>query len=48
MQRVNRKRAAVNSNITRGTVQLAFSKSGNPTLKTIAKIVHHEAAIKKI
>jgi len=44
--RVNKKRAAENADLTRSTIQLAFSKSGNPTLKTIAKIVHHEAALK--
>lgn len=46
--RINRKRVAHKANLTRSTVQLAFSKRGNPTLKTIAKIVHHEAASKKI
>lgn len=37
---VNRKRLAQAQNIARSTVQMAFSKKGNPTLKTIAKIVH--------
>jgi len=40
---VNRSRVAKNANIARSTVQEIFSKKGNPTLKTIAKIVHHEA-----
>ncbi len=45
--RVNKKRVAKNANLTRSTVQSAFSKNGNPTLKTIAKIVHHETAAKR-
>jgi probable addiction module antidote protein len=38
--RVNRKEVAKKAKMSRSTVQQAFSKSGNPTLKTIAKIVH--------
>lgn len=37
---VNKKRVAEGANIARATVHNAFSKKGNPTLKTIAKIVH--------
>lgn len=40
--RVNRTVVAKNANLSRATVQLAFSKKGNPTLKTLAKIVHHQ------
>ena len=38
--RVNRSKIAQNTNLSRSTISLAFSKAGNPTLKTIAKIVH--------
>lgn len=41
---VNRSRVARDAKIGRSTVQEVFSKKGNPTLRTIAKIVHHEAA----
>ena len=37
---INRSRVAKKANIARSTVQQALSKNGNPTLKTIAKIVH--------
>ena len=37
---VNKKRVAESADIARATVHNAFSKKGNPTLKTIAKIVH--------
>ena len=40
--RVNKSRVSKAADITRSTVQLAFKKSANPTLRTIAKIVHHE------
>jgi len=40
--RVNRSRAAKNAHLSRATVQQALSKKGNPTLKTLAKIAHHE------
>jgi len=38
--RVNRSLVAQEADISRSTISLAFSKKGNPTLKTIAKIVH--------
>ncbi|MBS1986893.1 hypothetical protein JST99_03100 [Candidatus Dependentiae bacterium] len=38
--RVNRLQVSKTANMPRSTVQLAFSKTGNPTLKTLAKIVH--------
>ncbi len=38
--RVNRSRIAKEADLSRSTVSLALSKKGNPTLKTIAKIVH--------
>ncbi len=41
--RVNRSGVAKNAQLARSTVQDVFSKKGNPTLKTLAKIVHHEA-----
>lgn len=44
--RVNKLQVAKKAKIPRSTVQLAFSKSGNPTLKTLAKIVH-EAYLKR-
>lgn len=44
--RVNRLQVAQKAKIARSTIQQAFSKSGNPTLKTLAKIVH-EAALKR-
>lgn len=37
---VNRTQIAQRSNLARSTVQQALSKKGNPTLKTVAKIVH--------
>ncbi len=37
---VNRTKIAERTNLTRATITQAFSKKGNPTLKTIAKIVH--------
>ena len=37
---VNRTKIAQKTNLTRATITQAFSKNGNPTLKTIAKIVH--------
>lgn len=42
--RVNRSQIAQNTDLSRSTVSLAFSKKGNPTLKTIAKMVHEAAA----
>jgi probable addiction module antidote protein len=38
--RVNRTQVAKEADLSRSTVSLALSKKGNPTLKTIAKIVH--------
>lgn len=37
---INRTKIAQGTKLTRATVTQAFSKKGNPTLKTIAKIVH--------
>jgi probable addiction module antidote protein len=42
--RVNRLRVAQKTQLSRTTVQNAFSSRGNPTLRTIAKIVHHQAS----
>ena len=44
---VNRTHIASKTNLTRATVTQAFSKKGNPTLKTIAKIVHEAVALHK-
>ena len=44
--RVNKMNVAKKSNLSRSTVQQAFAKNGNPTLKTIAKIVY-ESSIDK-
>jgi DNA-binding phage protein len=44
--RMNKLQVAKKAKMPRSTIQLAFSKSGNPTLKTLAKIVH-EASLKK-
>lgn len=38
--KVNRAQTAKKAKMSRSTVQHALSKKGNPTLKTIAKIVH--------
>ena len=38
--KVNRAQVARRSKISSSTVQQALSKKGNPTLKTIARIVH--------
>jgi len=45
--RVNRTEIAQKADLPRSTVSLAFSKRGNPTLKTIAKIVHEAVAVRK-
>lgn len=37
---VNRAKVAKKTGLSRSTVQQALSKKGNPTLKTLAKIVH--------
>ncbi|MDE3046548.1 MAG: hypothetical protein KGJ02_07915 [Verrucomicrobiota bacterium] len=42
--RVNRSRVAKKAKMSRSTVQHALSKKGNPTLRTIAKIVHQSVA----
>lgn len=44
--RINRLQVSKNANMARSTVQLALSKTGNPTLKTLAKIVH-ESSLKR-
>ncbi len=44
--RINKLQVAKKAKVSRSTVQLVFSKSGNPTLKTLAKIVH-EAYLKR-
>jgi DNA-binding phage protein len=41
--RVNRSRVANNAKMSRTTVQNALSSKGNPTIRTVAKIVHHQA-----
>ena len=41
---VTRTHVAERAKLTRVTVTQAFSKKGNPTLKTIAKIVHEAVA----
>ena len=38
--KVNRTQIAKRTKMSRSTVQHAFSKKGNPTLRTIARIVH--------
>src|ERR1700722_1851233 len=42
--RVNRTKVAKAAKISRTTVQNALSKKGNPTIRTIAKIVHRAVA----
>ncbi|NGX48080.1 MAG: hypothetical protein K1000chlam3_01468, partial [Chlamydiae bacterium] len=42
--RVNRTKAARETNLSRTTVQQALSNKGNPTIRTIAKIVHQSIA----
>jgi len=41
---VNRTRVATETGLSRTTVQNALSSKGNPTIKTIAKIVHQSVA----
>ena len=41
---VNRKRVSEREELARSTIQQAFSKKGNPTLRTIAKIVQGSVA----
>ncbi len=38
--RVNRTKVSKETKLSRTTVQNVFSKKGNPTIRTIAKIVH--------
>jgi probable addiction module antidote protein len=42
--RVNRTRTAKETKLSRTTIQQALSKNGNPTIRTIAKIVHQAVA----
>ncbi len=42
--KVNRTKVAKEANLSRTTVQNALSKKGNPTIRTIAKIVHQAVA----
>ena len=42
--KVNRTRVAKATNLSRTTIQQALSKKGNPTIRTIAKIVHQSVA----
>lgn len=42
--KVNRTKIARETNLSRTTVQQAFSSKGNPTIRTIAKIVHQSVA----
>ena len=46
--RVNRSQLAKKGKMARSTVQQALSKKGNPTLKTIAKIVHRSVPARKL
>lgn len=41
---VNKSRVAKKTNMSRSTIQQALSREGNPTLKTLAKIVHESFA----
>ena len=41
---VNKSEIAKRSNLSRSTVQSTFSRSGNPTLKTLAQVVHESVA----
>jgi DNA-binding phage protein len=42
--KVNRAKVAKKAKMSRSTIQHALSKKGNPTLKTIARIVHESVA----
>ncbi len=44
---VNRTQIAQRAQLTRATITMAFSKKGNPTLKTIAKIVHEASLVSR-
>lgn len=41
--RINKLQVAKKAHLSRSTVHLALSKSGNPTLKTLAKIAHESS-----
>ncbi len=41
---INRTKAAKETDLSRTTIQNALSSKGNPTIRTIAKIVHHAVA----
>jgi len=41
---VNRTEIAKKAHLARSTVQLALSRGGNPTVRTLAKIVHQAVA----
>lgn len=43
--RVNKRRLAKKADLARSTIQQALSGKGNPTIKTIAKIIHDAMAI---
>ena len=45
--RVNRSKIAESSRLSRSTVSTAFAKKSNPTIKTIAKIVHEAYTLRK-
>jgi probable addiction module antidote protein len=42
--RVNRTKVARATKLSRTTIQQALSKKGNPTIRTIARIVHNSVA----
>jgi probable addiction module antidote protein len=42
--KVNRTKVARETSLSRTTIQQALSKTGNPTIRTIAKIVHRAVA----
>jgi len=45
--RINKSQVSQKAKLSRSTVSLAFSKKGNPTLKTVAKIVHEVVHLKR-
>ena len=45
--RVNKSQVSQKAKLSRSTVSVAFSKKGNPTLKTVAKIVHEAVHSKR-
>ena len=44
---VNRTHLAEASKLSRSTISLALASKGNPTLKTLAKIIHETTALRK-